>query len=355
MEGSSYDGTDIHVDPAAFCGVAARMLASGGRDSVPAVLTLLGQALRADVVLLEACSTRAAIPKPRVRRGAPEIIGLDSQAPLELPVRSRDAVIAVLSIEPEPGGLPAAWTTVAPDPLGTIADLLALSMSSRGVGAATDVESTSRAWFDLEESDRADLAGELHDSLVQSLVAARYLLDLATTTWPDGPLPWLDAVRESLQAALADGRGLLSSVQSRTRSGRGLRVALEALCAGTRIPVQLQTVEAVQDGFLQIPRERCAVAYRFVQAGLADLISRGADAAEVCAAFGPGGLSIDVVAIGDHPAWPDEPGAAMRRWGTRIELLGATVLLQSASAHLRFGPADEDPALARDVHAGRTL
>jgi signal transduction histidine kinase len=354
VEGSSYDGTDIYVDPAAFCGVAARMLAAGGRDAVPAVLTLLGQALRADVVLLEAGSTRAAIPKPRIRRGAQEVIGLDAPAPIDLPVRSRDAVIGVLSIEPEAGGLPAAWT-VSPGPLGTIADLLALTLSSRGVDAAIDVESTSRAWFDLEENDRADLAGELHDGLVQSLVAARYLLDLATTTWPDGPLPWLEAVRESLQAALADGRGLLSSVQSRTRSGRGLRVALEELCEGTRIPVQLQTAEAVQDGFLQIPRARCAVAYRFVQAGLADLISRGADAAEVRAAFGPGGLSIDVVAIGDHPAWPDEPGQAMRRWGTRIELLGATALLQPGSAHLRFGPADEDPALARDAHAGRTL
>jgi Histidine kinase len=355
VESSNFDGTDIYVDPSAFCGVAARMLASGGRDSIPAVLTLLGQALRADVRLLEDGASRAAIPLPRVRGVGSDPLNLTLVAPIDLPVRSRNTVLAILSIEAPPGGLPDAWTE-APGPLGTIADLLALALSSSGdPDAATDVSSTARAWFNLDELDRTELAGDLHDGLVQSLVAARYLLDLASSTWPDGPQPWLEAVRESLQAALTDGRGLLTTVQPRTRHGRGLRVALEELCAASRIPVELEAIDAAADTAPLLTPMVAAVSYRFVQAALADLRVRGGEAAEIRLAHGAGGLSLDVNAIGDKPAWPDESGAAMQRWATRIELLGGTVLLQPASAHLRFDPADgETASLPGDVHAGRT-
>ena len=353
MESSNFEGTDIYVDPAAFCGVAARMLAASGRDSVPAVLTLLGQALRADVRLLEAGATRSAIPLPRYR--ALSDVSLTLVAPIDLPVRARDTVLAVLSIEVPPGGLPPAWTEV-PSPLSTIADLLALTLSAGAEpDAAKDVTSTARAWFNLDELDRTELAGELHDGLVQSLVAARYLLDLASSTWPGGPQPWLEAVRESLQAALVDGRGLLTSVQPRTRHGRGLRLALEELCAGSRIPVELKAIDAAADTAPLLTTIEAAASYRFVQAAIADLHARGGDAAEIRLAHGSNGLSIDVAAIGDKPAWPDEPGEIMKRWGTRIELLGGSVLLQPASAHLRFESADGEPApLPGDVHAGRT-
>lgn len=358
---SQFDGTDIHVDPAAFCGVAARMLAAEGRDGIPAVLALLGQALSADVRLLEAGTTKAAIPKPRILRAAPDRTGLAGVAPIDLPVRSRGSILAVLSIEPADGALSAAWTAT-PGPLATIADLLALTLSTGpGPDAVTDVRSAARTWFAFDEQDRADQAGQLHDGLVQSLVAARYLLDLASTTWPGGPQPWLSAIQESLQAALADGRGLLSSLQARTRSGRGLCEALDELAEHCPIPVEI-TVDAAEpeDGDSAASAEPsafvAAASYRFVQTALADLMERGGDAAQVRLGYGPSGLSVDVTAIGDRPAWPDEPGSAIRRWAARVDLLGGATLLQAASAHLRFGPADGDPAsLPVDAHAGRTL
>ena len=356
MDASGFDGTNIYVDPAAFCGVAARMLAGGGRDDVPALLTLLGQALSAQVDLMEAGSTRAAIPRPRIRRAAPDVIGLDAPPPIDLPVRSRDTILAVLSIQPPPEGLPPAWT-VSPGPLGTIADLLALTLAAGSTPyGATDAQSATRTWLELDEADRAEVAGQLHDGLVQSLVAARYLLDLASTTWPDGPMPWLEAVREGLSAALGDGKSLLSTVQPRIRAGRGLRIVLEDLCAGYRVPVSLQVAEAAPDAFAPPSPVMNAAGYRFVQTALADLVIRGADAAEVRFACGPGGMSIDVCAVGERPAWPDEPGASMLRWATRIELLGGTVLLQPAAAYLRFGPADEESKpVSQDLHAGRAM
>ena len=355
MEGSTFGGTDIYVDPAAFCGVAARMLAAEGRAGIPAVLALLGQALRAEVDLLEAGTTRSAIPRPRLRRVSPQW-QVPQVAPIDLPVRSRDVVLAVLSIEPSLG-LPATWTVV-PGPLATLADLLALTLSAGpGPDSISDVRSTSQHWFEADELDRVELAGHLHDGLVQSLVAARYLLDLAASTWPDGPQPWLEAVRESLQAALSDGRTLLSAVQPRTRDGRGLRAALSELCTKSPVPVELLTAGGA-DLDLDPPLSPVAAAagFRFVQAALVDLIARGSDAAEVRLAYGPSGLSIDVQAIGERPAWPDEPHATMRRWAARIDLLGGSTLLQPASAHLRFGAADGEPAsLPCETRVERTM
>jgi hypothetical protein len=356
VDSSGFDGTDIYVDPAAFCGVAARMLAEGGRDALAPVLVLLGQALRANVDLLEAGTTRAAIPRPRLHGAAPDSVDLSAAAPIDLPIRARGSVLAVLSIEPITAGLPATWTK-SPGPLGTIADLVALTLSSGSEPeAGNDARCAARSWFELDEQDRKQLAGDLHDGLVQSLVAARYLLDLAVSTCPDGPLPWLEAVRESIQAALTDGRGLLNAVQPRVRAGRGLRVALEDLCAAASIPVELHPAAQPETtpGSGEPAPVATAAGYRFVQAAFCDLIARGAEAIEVRLSCGASGLSIDVSAIGDRPAWPDEPGEGIRRWVTRVELMGGTVLLQSASAHLRFGAADgEHASLPGDVHAGR--
>ncbi len=359
MDSSGFDGTDIYVDPAAFCGVAARMLAESGRDALAPVLTLLGQALQANVDLLEAGTTRAAIPRARSRAAAPDSVDLSTAAPIELPIRARGNALAVLSIEPNTASLPPAWTT-SPGPLGTVADLIALVLSAGSESpAGSEVKAAARTWFDLDEQDRKQLAGDLHDGLVQSLVAARYLLDLAASTWPDGPLPWLEAVRESIQAALGDGRALLKSVQPRVRAAAGLRVALEDLCAGAAVPTELHSVAPTEPSTEQTGEPApapvaAAAAYRFVQAALSDLRERGAEAVEVRLSSGPSGLSIDVSAVGDRPAWPDEPGDGIRRWVTRVELMGGTVLLQSASAHLRFGAADgEHASLPGDVHAGR--
>jgi signal transduction histidine kinase len=155
---------------------------------------------------------------------------------------------------------------------------------------------------------------------------------------------------------MVDGRGLLNAVQPRVRAGRGLREGLEDLCSHAPIPAELQA-PAVPENAEQaddLVPVAAAAGYRFAQAALRDLVARGAEAVEVRLSSGASGLSIDVAAVGDRPAWPDEPGDSIRRWVTRVELMGGTVLLQSASAHLRFGAADgEHASLPGDVHAGR--
>jgi hypothetical protein len=261
VDSSGFDATDIYVDPAAFCGVAARMLAESGRDALAPLLALLGQALQANVDLLEAGTTRAAIPRPRLRDASPDSVDLSTAAPIDLPIRARGTVLAVLSIEPITASVPLAWTK-SPGPLGTIADLIALTLSAGPeVSAGSDVKAAARTWFDLDEQDRKQLAGDLHDGLVQSLVAARYLLDLAASTWPDGPLPWLEAVRESIQAALVDGRGLLNSVQPRVRAGRSrIRLPSRRLppTGSSRLPCSISERAAPRPSTCATPRARAA-------------------------------------------------------------------------------------------------
>ena len=370
---------EVETDPAALCGVVARMLAAGGREDIPSVLTLLSQELRADVELQETGpgSPRRAIPMPRIRSSVDVGIetgcdtstatgGSPAATSLDLPVRFRGALLAVLSVDTSASGLPPGWAS-DPAPLYTVADLLALALaagpatvpgtvSATVPAAGTDPRALAHSWFDYEERDRADLAGHLHDGLVQSLIAARYLLDLTAASQPEGAQPsCLAALGDSLREALADGRGLLSSLQPRTRHGRGLRMALEEFSSGSRIPIVLHPsdADADADAAPQLTPVVAAAAYRFAQSAVADLRVRGADAAEVWLGFGPGGLSLDVRAGGDSRLRPDPVGLPLQRWAARLDLLGGSAVLLAASAHLRFSAADGELASTGQFAGGR--
>ncbi len=393
MEGSTPSGpfdvgqtADRAVDPASFCGIAARMLAAGGRANIPPVLILLSQALRADVELQELepsaspeavaapGASRSAIPQPRIRStvdiSVGAVPGVVAGVPMDLPVRSRGVIVAVLSVEPSVTGIPDAWAGT----LATVADLLALTLAAEPVGSPASeppasagrpahAREVAEAWFDFDEGDRADLAGHLHDGLVQSLIAARYLLDLAARAQPDGPQPWLATLRESLHDALADGRGLLTSLQPRTRHERGLRLALDEFCAGSRFPATLVAPPDHPEVTPQLSPVVAAAAYRFAQAAVADLRGRGAAAAEIRLAYTSdtdgGGLCIDVVPRpGPDGHLPElhspDPGLALERWARRLDLLGGRIVLDPEAAHLCFAAADGAPAPVQEAAADRT-
>ena len=396
MEGSTPDSflvtgspAGAAIDPAAFCGVAARMLAAGGRANITALLILLSQALCADVELREpdrgggggpagwtSSAPPPSIPRPRIRSATGVCSGAAPGAgtgiSIDLPVRSRGIALAVLSIEPSSGGIPEAWVS-ATGPLTVVADLLALALSAEPTVAPSGVapsgvapsgvapsgvaagptpahtRAVAAAWFECDERDRADLAGHLHDGLVQSLIAARYLLDLAVKARPDGAQPWLATLRESLQEALADGRGLMTSLQPRTRHERGLRLALDELCAGSRFPVTLVAAPEHPEVTPQLSPVVAAAAYRFAQAAVADLQARGATAAEVRLTYRIDGLTLDVVPGGgadgrSSALLGSEPGAALERWARRLDLLGGRIVLDPAAAQLCFGAADGEAA-----------
>ena len=95
-----------------------------------------------------------------------------------------------------------------------------------------------------------------------------------------------------------------------------------------------------------------AAAYRFAQAAVADLRTRGALAAEIRLVYTSGsdggGLCVDVVPRpGPDGHLPElhtpDPGLALERWARRLDLLGGRIVLDPGAAHLCFAAADGAP------------
>jgi len=190
----------------------------------------------------------------------------------------------------------------------------------------------------LEERERGALADRLHDGPLQDLVATRYLADLtvqaaARSATPATVAERLGAVRDAAQDALVGTRRLLGSLTARCADGTGLTQALAALgtagggaggAAGGRaggaaggLAVEVQAADAGT-----LPPGIAIVAYRLVQALLADTAERGATTAVVRARRTSEALEVSVAGS----VSPDLEAPAVARWVVRIGMLGGTIL-----------------------------
>jgi len=182
----------------------------------------------------------------------------------------------------------------------------------------------------LEERERGALADRLHDGPLQDLVATRYLADLtvqaaARSATPATVAERLGAVRDAAQDALVGTRRLLGSLTARCADGTGLTQALAALGTaagaagggGGGLAVEVQAADAGT-----LPPGIAIVAYRLVQALLADTAERGATTAVVRARRTSEALEVSVAGS----VSPDLEAAAVARWVVRIGMLGGTIL-----------------------------
>ncbi len=181
----------------------------------------------------------------------------------------------------------------------------------------------------LEERERGALADRLHDGPLQDLVATRYLADLtvqaaARSATPASVAERLGAVRDAAQDALVGTRRLLGSLTARCADGTGLTQALAALGTaagaaggGGGLAVEVQAADAGT-----LPPGIAIVAYRLVQALLADTAERGATTAVVRARRTSEALEVSVAGS----VAPDLEAAAVARWVVRIGMLGGTIL-----------------------------
>jgi len=187
----------------------------------------------------------------------------------------------------------------------------------------------------LEERERGALADRLHDGPLQDLVATRYLADLtvqaaARSATPATVAERLGAVRDAAQDALVGTRRLLGSLTARCADGTGLTQALAALGTaaagaaggaagggGGGLAVEVQAADAGT-----LPPGIAIVAYRLVQALLADTAERGATTAVVRARRTSEALEVSVAGS----VAPDLEAAAVARWVVRIGMLGGTIL-----------------------------
>jgi len=185
----------------------------------------------------------------------------------------------------------------------------------------------------LEERERGALADRLHDGPLQDLVATRYLADLtvqaaARSATPATVAERLGAVRDAAQDALVGTRRLLGSLTARCADGTGLTQALAALGTaggaaggaaggGGGLAVEVQAADAGT-----LPPGIAIVAYRLVQALLADTAERGATTAVVRARRTSEALEVSVAGS----VAPDLDAPAVARWVVRIGMLGGTIL-----------------------------
>lgn len=374
------------VDAAHQLPAVCRLLATHGADALPAVLGLLGRAIGAPVSFRAgagpAVGGPGTVPAPRRASTGVELAvairervfgALVVQGPLPTgPSERADAAVRVDDADPSGGQL---------ELLTATADVLALVLAAPSVRSGS---AAAAALLRLEEEERSELADQLHDTLVQSLIAARYLADLAARDahpaaspraearahrQGDGPLNARSAaeaaaveVREAVQAALRDGRHVLARLRPRALDGLGVLAAMRSLLPdgdadrvviGRSVPAQLPDVVGV-------------AAFRFVQAAVTDLLARGLE---------PGLLHVAVVGgnldlwVRGEPArspaveypWaarcPEEPDSscanAITRWTHRLRLLGGGGVLDDLSAHAWLPLSDGSSTAGPALDAGR--
>jgi len=211
----------------------------------------------------------------------------------------------------------------------------------------------------LEEQDAGAVAGELHDGVIQGLVATRYLVDLMVAGLRRADrapaLADLLGLQAAAQEALRSGRVVLSQVQSRCSDGRGLPGAIEAVAAAARragLSVDL-AIATLPD---RLESVTCLVAHRLTRAATADALARGAGAVRLRVGTTDTGLEVDADDDGSVPvAVPSSTptGAALDRWRERAALVGGHVDVAVAATGLRVRVWLPDAELAAVAQSGR--
>ncbi len=334
--------TPTQQDVLALCSVAARRLAEAGPAAVPDVLGMLSDSSGCAVALREA----------GMGRDTAAADGADDVS--RVPLREGQRLVGVLELTPAPpADSPWAAGSLA---LSLFADVLAMSV--RCARTAASARTSAGQFLLADEADRAQLAAGLHDGLVQALVAARYLIDLAlqpaAESVPAAPL--LDDAREAVRDALAEARHLLGWL--RPRSGTKAPVAAELTSIirreADRSPAASVILSVDPGADVPVPPAVAAAAYRLVQCAVDCAHAQLRQDGPTCGPDGGDGEDLGLhIGIGCHSgalqltfpaALADGSCAAMARWLDRAKLLGGSARLEQGALVVRL-PVEPDSGL----------
>ncbi|MGZ4617962.1 MAG: histidine kinase [Frankiaceae bacterium] len=331
--------------------MAARRLSEAGPAAAPEVLRMLSEASGCAVALREA-------------RIGPDTAGVDEADDdvLRVPLRGGQRLAGVLELTPAPpANSPWAAGSLA---LSLFADVLAMSV--RCARTAANARTGAGQFLLAEEADRAQLAEGLHDGLVQALVAARYLIDLALQPGAENSpvAPVLDDAREAVRDALAEARHLLGWL--RPRPGNNVPVVSEVESVvrreADRSPAASVVLSVDPSADIPVPPVVAAAAYRLVQCAVDSAHARMRDDRPTCRPD-DGDDEDDRLRIGIRchsgslqltfpAALADGSCAAMARWLDRAKLLGGSARIERGALVVRL-PVEPDPDLAPRLPAQR--
>jgi signal transduction histidine kinase len=189
-----------------------------------------------------------------------------------------------------------------------------VTTSTPAVRGATD----ARAAVALAEveAERAALSRLLHDSVLQSLLAARFMADLAGA----------EDVRDAVREAVADASAAMWSLKPRTRDGQLVR-ALDELAERRTGVVLAVRADGVPD---RIDPAAATVAFRVVQAAVEACLGATMD---VRVEVRGGTLTVTVSVDGEaYDAAAYEPESSLTRWLARAGSLGGSARVGDTAA-----------------------
>ena len=192
---------------------------------------------------------------------------------------------------------------------------------------------------DTQEEERARIARELHDGISQTMVGARYMLDLAAAKVRSGAPDAADVIERGahgINDAIKEVRRISHDLRPGVLDDLGLTAALEALTDSfaerTGITVELKSVAFKN---LILPEARTAL-YRVAQEALTN-IERHANATRVrvvitSASNGPQMLiDDDGQGFADPPARRSSRGLGLRNMQERMEYFGGSLDVRTTS------------------------
>ncbi len=147
-----------------------------------------------------------------------------------------------------------------------------------------------------QDAERARVSRELHDSIAQTLAAARYQLSAATTHCPDGETrTGLSEVAALLGTAMEEVRNVSYSLHARVAEDLGLESALDALAAQVRARSGVEVAVESRVVGTSIPRTVVATLFRVAQESLRNIeLHSRARTATVAVFARPGLVGVEV-------------------------------------------------------------
>ena len=191
-------------------------------------------------------------------------------------------------------------------------------------------------------AERGRLAGEIHDTVAQSLSTIILLLKSTAGRWPDAPAAahrQLDAAVDAAQSALEDTRRLIRALTLAPLAGRPLTEALGHLVDDSR-RLGLEARLTVDGLPYALPTPVEVALLRAGQEAIANVRAHAAaDRVELTLTFLPGAVSLDVVDNG-RGFDPNRPltsttgtGLGLTTMRRRLAAVGGTLVVESAPGH----------------------
>ncbi len=213
-------------------------------------------------------------------------------------------------------------------------DALSHSLAERVQERTAELRSLAIRMQDLLETERREIAGELHDDLGQQLYGMRMELDLARLGGDDDPrLARLEELVESMQAS---ARSILARLRPRILDDLGLVAALQWLVEdmGRRTSVRLRFETALEHA--PVDDAVATAAFRAVQEALTNAL-RHAQASSVTVRLDREADALTLSVVDDGVGLPPPPARRRSALGLigmreRAETLGGQLALETPSA-----------------------